>query len=178
MPFDPDAPNIARAYNFLLGVKDHFAAGRALAERILSIYPMAAQMARENRRFLRTALDYLPAQCISQYVDLGAGLPTSPTVHESAGGHDPWASVVYVDNDPVVITHLHALATGGPCVTAVPADLADPAATLDAVTRTRLTDWGAQVCLILAMVLHFLPASRAPRSPPPTPPPWPLAPTC
>ena len=161
MPFDPSAPNVARAYDFLLGGKDHFAADRALAERILSIYPMAAQMARENRRFLRTALDYLPSRRISQYVDLGAGLPTSPAVHEIVGWHDPRASVVYVDNDPVVITHLHALAAGGPYVTAIPADLADPAATLDALTGTGLIDWGTPVCLILAMVLHFLPASRA-----------------
>ena len=82
-------------------------------------------------------------------------------MHEIVAGHDPRASIVYVDNDPVVITHLHALAARGPCVTAVAADLTHPAATLDAVTGTGLIDWDTPACLILAMVLHFLPPDRA-----------------
>ena len=69
---------MARAYDYLLGGKDHFPADRELAERLLAIYPETRQMVKENRRFLVRALGYVLAQAISQYVDLGAGLPTPP----------------------------------------------------------------------------------------------------
>ena len=162
MPFDAARPNIARAYDYLLGGKNHFAPDRELAERILAIYPGTRQMVRENRRFLARALDHVLAQGITQYVDLGAGLPTSPAVHEIVHRYDTTAAVAYIDNDPVVINHLHALAASGHNhVQPVPADLTSPAATLAAITATGLIDAGKPVCLILAMVLHFLDAAAA-----------------
>jgi S-adenosyl methyltransferase len=107
----------------LLGGKDHFAPDRHLAERLLAVYPGVRQMVKENRRLLVRAPDYVLAQAISQYVDLGAGLPTSPAVHEIVRRHGNTAPVVYVDNDPVVISHLRALAaTGDDHVEAVAAD--------------------------------------------------------
>ena len=99
VPFDPTQPNIARAYDYLLGGKDHFPPDRELAGRLVALYPGVRQMVRENRRFLVRALDYVLAQSITQYVDLGAGLPTSPAVHEIVRRHDVKADVVYVDND-------------------------------------------------------------------------------
>lgn len=44
VPFDASRPNIARAYDYLLGGKDHFPADRHLAERLLAIYPGVRQM--------------------------------------------------------------------------------------------------------------------------------------
>jgi O-methyltransferase involved in polyketide biosynthesis len=162
VPFDATKPNIARAYDYLLGGKDNFAPDRELAERLLAIYPGTRQMAQENRRFLARALDYVRAQAISQYVDLGAGLPTSPAVHEIVRCHGNTGSVVYVDNDPVVISHLRALACNGEdYVGAVAGDLVKPAAILDAAQATGLIDPDKPVCLILAMVLHFLDAPAA-----------------
>jgi hypothetical protein len=119
-------------------------------------------MVKENRRFLVRALDYVAAQAISQYADLGAGLPTTPAVHEIVHRHDATASVVYVDNDPVVLNHLWALAASGDDhIDAVAGDVATPAAVAVAVHATGLIDWGKPVCLILAMVLHFLDAATA-----------------
>ncbi len=161
-PFDPGRPNIARAYDYVLAGKDHFAPDRELAERILAIYPGARQMARENRRFLLRALGYVLVQGVAQYIDLGAGLPTAPAVHEIVRRHSARAAVLYVDNDPVVISHLRALATGGnDRIISVPADLTDPEATLAALRDTGLTDFTKPACVILAMVLHFLPAAEA-----------------
>ena len=161
-PFDPTKPNIARAYDCLLGGKDHFAPDRELAERLVALYPGVRQMVRENRRFLVRALDYVAAQGISQYADLGAGLPTFPAVHEIVRRHDRTASVVYVDNDPVVISHLRALAAkGDDHIAAVAGDVAKATAVLDAVQATGLIDLGKPVCLIAAMVLHFLDAATA-----------------
>jgi O-methyltransferase involved in polyketide biosynthesis len=162
VPFDATQPNIARAYDYLLGGKDHFPPDRELAERLVALYPGVRQMVKENRRFLVRGLDYAAAQAISQYVDLGAGLPTSPAVHEIVRRHDVTASVVYVDYDPVVLNHLWALAASGDDhIDAVAGDVAKPAAVMDAVQATGDIDWAKPVCLILAMVLHFLDAATA-----------------
>src|ERR1700761_1105695 len=121
---DTSRPNVARAYDYLLGGKDHFPADRDLAERVLAIYPATRPMVRENRRFLVRALDYVLAQAISGYIDLGAGLPTSPAVHDVIRRYDNTAPVLYVDNDPVVVNHLWALACStGNHVDAITADL-------------------------------------------------------
>ena len=119
-------------------------------------------MVAENRRFLARALDYVLAQAIRQYVDLGAACPRQPAVHEIVRCHDNTAAVVYVDNDPVVINHLRALAASGDDhVAAVAADLGKPAAILDAVQATGLIGLDQPACLILAMVLHFMDAATA-----------------
>lgn len=110
LPFDATRPNIARAYDYILGGKDNFPPDRELAGKILTIYPGARQMAKDNRRFLLRALTYVLAQGIGQYIDLGAGLPTSPAVHEIVRRHSAIAPVAYVDNDPVVLNHLHVMA--------------------------------------------------------------------
>jgi hypothetical protein len=162
LPSDASRPNIARAYDYLLGGKDHFPPDRELAEKILAIYPAARQMAKENRRFLARALTYVLAQGIIQYADLGAGLPTSPAVHEIIRRHSRRAAVAYLDNDPVVLNHLYVMAVKADRhVAAVPGDLADPAATLAALRTTGTINFGAPACLILAMVLHFLSLAQA-----------------
>ena len=133
-PFDVTRPNIARAYDYLLGGKDNFAADREMADKLVAIYPGVRQMVADNRRFLARALHYVLTQGVRQYIDLGAGLPTSPAVHEIVRDHDSTAAVVYVDNNPVVLTHLRALAaSGNDHVAAVAADLGKPAIALDAV---------------------------------------------
>jgi hypothetical protein len=164
LPDAPDTsrPNVARAYDYLLGGKDNFAADRDLAEKLLGIYPGTRQMVKENRRFLVRALDYVLAQAISQYLDLGAGMPTSPAVHDIVRRYDNTATVVYVDSDPVVISHLWALAcSADDFVEAIPADLSQPAAVLGQAAETGTADFTKPVCLILGMVLHFFDAQAA-----------------
>jgi O-methyltransferase involved in polyketide biosynthesis len=158
---DVTRPNIARAYDYLLGGKDHFPADRDLAHRLLAIYPGVRQMVRENRRFLVRALDYVLVQGVRQYVDLGAGLPTSPAVHDIVRRHST-GPVLYVDNDPVVVNHLWALACSpSPHVHALPADLTTPATVIRQIREGGLIDLAQPVCLILAMVLHFMDAPAA-----------------
>lgn len=110
------------------------------------------------------ALDYILAQAISQYLDLGSGLPTSPAVHDIVRRQDNTAAVLYVDHDPVVVSHLWALAcTADPRVDAVAADLTQPTAVLAHVRDGGLVDPEEPVCLIVAMVLHFMDADAARR---------------
>jgi hypothetical protein len=158
---DVTRPNIARAYDYLLGGKDHFPADRELADRLLAIYPGTRQMVRENRRFLVRALDYVLVQGVRQYVDLGAGLPTSPAVHDIVRRHST-GPILYVDNDPVVVNHLWALACSpSHHVHALPADLTAPATVLRQIREAGVIDLARPVCLILAMVLHFQEATTA-----------------
>ena len=123
-----DRPHPARVYDYLLGGKDNFAADRAAAEAGLKANPNSRIPPRENRAFLRRAVRYLAREAhISQFLDIGTGIPTSPNVHEIAQDAEPRARVVYVDNDPIVLAQARALLTTGPAgeTAYIDADLRD-----------------------------------------------------
>jgi O-methyltransferase involved in polyketide biosynthesis len=154
---DTGRPNIARVYDYWLGGKDNFAADRDEAERMLQVYPLLAAKARENRLFLARAVNWVANQGIRQFMDVGSGLPTAQNTHQVAQAVDPACRVVYVDYDPVVVTHARALlSTDG--VTAAEGDLADPTAILGNPDVRQLIRLGEPLGLILGMVLHFFDA--------------------
>jgi len=159
--FDPATPNVARVYDYWLGGKDHFPADRAEAERLLGIYPPLRDLARGNRAFVIQAVSWAARQGISQFIDLGAGLPASPAVHQAARKVLPAARVAYVDIDPVVLSHARALLATGDGVTAVAADLRDPGAVLADPELRAVIDPARPVCVILGAVLHFMDADAA-----------------
>jgi SAM-dependent methyltransferase len=155
---DISRPHSARMYDYYLGGKDHFAADRETAEKVLANMPSARTVARENRAFLGRAVRYLTETGIRQFLDIGTGLPTTNNVHEVAQRIAPSSRAVYVDNDPLVLAHARALLTSAPegRTAYIHADLRDPAAILsDSVTRDVL-DFGQPIALILVAVLHFL----------------------
>jgi hypothetical protein len=125
---DTTVPSTARMYDYWLGGHDNFATDRAAALAVSEAAPEAQLMAVENRRFLRRAVRYLAADAgITQFLDIGTGLPTQGNVHQVAQDINPAARVVYVDNDPMVLAHSRALKTGGNTVV-IEADLRDPQA--------------------------------------------------
>jgi O-methyltransferase involved in polyketide biosynthesis len=150
-------PNIARVYDYLLGGKDNFAADRDQGERLLQVYPLLRARARENRLFLARAVNWLADQGIRQFADIGSGLPTAHNTHQIAQAADPACRVVYVDYDPVVVTHATALLNANG-VTAIEGDLRDPAAILRHPEVRRVIRLGEPLGLILTMVLHFFQA--------------------
>jgi len=158
---DTTRPNVARVWDYWLGGKDNFAADRELAEKMLSINPLAAQMARENRQFLYRSVGYVTQAGIRQFIDVGAGLPTALNTHDIALQANPGARVAYIDNDPMVIAHARALLARAEAAVAVPGDMRDPAAILADPQLTGLINLSEPVCVILSGVLHFLPASPA-----------------
>jgi hypothetical protein len=158
---DTTVPNMARVYNYWLGGKDHFPADRAEADFLLGIYPPLRDLVRENRAFVTRAVTWAAGQGISQFLDLGAGLPASPAVHQAARAVLPAARVAYVDNDPVVLAHARALLATGDGVTAVAADLRDPAAVLADKELQAVIDPAQPAAVILGAVLHFLDAATA-----------------
>ncbi len=152
-------PNVARMYDFFLGGKDNFAVDRAAAERAAEAFPDIGNITRSNRRFLTRAVSFMAGSGVRQYLDLGAGIPTSPNVHEVARARQPEARVAYVDNDPVVAAHTRALRAVDAGVTTVEADLREP----EAVPGLRaLIDFDQPVGLLLVAVLHFIGLDEAP----------------
>jgi len=159
--FDTSKPNIARVYDALLGGKDNYAADRELAERIVALNPGLPGLVRDNRVFITKAVTMAAShRGIRQFIDLGAGMPTHPSVHEAAQRVSPDARVAYVDNDPVVQSHVRALLAGDG-VAAIGADITRPAEVLADPELARMIDFGQPVCVILAAVLHFQAAEVA-----------------
>ncbi len=159
--FDSATPNMARVYDCWLGGKDHYAADRGEAGRLLRIYPPLRAMVRENKAFAAQAVTWAAGQGIGQFIDLGAGLPTVQNTHEVARAVNPAARVAYVDNDPVVLSHARALPATSDGVAAVEADLRDPAAALAHPELRAVIDPARPAGIILGAVLHFLDADAA-----------------
>jgi hypothetical protein len=160
---DTSRPNIARIYDYWLGGKDNFAVDREQAERSLDVCPGLRQWARDNRAFVcgaavRAARD----GGIDQFLDLGAGLPTHPAVHEAVREAGSAARGAYVDSDLVAVTHTRALVAARTTgIAAVHADLAEYEAVTAAVAD--IVDLRQPVAVLMTGVLHFLPAPRARR---------------
>jgi hypothetical protein len=162
---DVTRPHPARMYNYFLGGKDHFAVDRQFAEQAQQGWGTIRTAARENRAFLGRAVKYLVASAgIRQFLDIGTGLPSANNVHEVAQAIAPECRVVYVDNDPLVLTHARALLTSDPAgkTAYISADLRDPEKILaDPATRQTL-DLGQPVALMLVALLHFVPDEDEP----------------
>jgi S-adenosyl methyltransferase len=161
LSLDTSRPNVARIYDYLLGGKDHFAADRQAAQRLMATLPNAAAVARANRAFLAAAVAHAARDGIAQYLDIGAGLPTSPSVHECARAIVPDARVAYVDSDPVAVTYAQALLATGDGVIAMEGDARDPEAILASPRLAAMVDLAEPVCVLLVSMLHFFTADEA-----------------
>ena len=153
---DTSRPNPARMYDYYLGGKDNFPADRRAAQQILEIVPEVPALAEEGRLFLRRAVRYLAGEAgVRQFIDIGAGLPTQGNTHEIAKQVAPDARVVYVDNDPVVVTHGRALLASDSTVM-VEGDLREPDAILSHPLLRGTIDFDQPVAVLLLSILHFI----------------------
>jgi hypothetical protein len=157
----PTAPNPARMYDYYLGGKDNFRVDRDAAEAAVAAQPVIPVLARANRAFLVDAVRQMAAAGVSQYLDVGSGLPTSPNVHEVASETVAQPHVVYVDIDPVVVSHSRVM-RGHDGTATVLADLRAPAAVLGAPEVERLIDFSRPCGLLMMSVLHFVSGDIAP----------------
>ena len=151
---DTAAPSLARAWDHLLGGGASFAADRALARRLEALHPGLRECLSASRRYVTDRVTRIARTGVDQYLDLGAGLPTRPAVHETARAVLPGARVAYVDRDPAVIEHGRALVPAS--VRYLEADLAEPEAILCHPGLAGFLDLARPVCLILALTLHVL----------------------
>jgi hypothetical protein len=154
---DVTRPSIARVYDFMLGGKEHLAVDRRAANTFLNVVPEAGQIARDNREFIRRALRFLVGEAgIRQIIDVGSGLPTAGNVHELAHEVDPDVTVVYVDNDPVVLAHGRALLTNAGATGIITADVRRPDTIFDADGTSELIDLDRPYAVLLSGIMHHL----------------------
>lgn len=158
---DMNTPSIARMYDYLLGGKDNFDVDRKACDSLFEQVPELLDLANGNRAFLSRAASYVASQGVTQFLDLGAGLPTANNTHHAAQEVDPRARVVYVDNDPIVLAHGRALLTGSPETAFLLADIRDPDQILDSPEAQRLIDPEQPMCVMLVSLLHCLPDEDA-----------------
>jgi SAM-dependent methyltransferase len=158
----PDVPNVARMYDYYLGGKDNFAADRKAADQVVAAMPNVLDFTRANRRFLSRVVTLLARHGIRQFLDIGSGLPTQENVHEVAQRTALGSRVVYVDNDPIVLTHGRALLADNPHTTVVQADLRDPNGIINDPEVRRLIDFDQPVAVLLLAILHFIPDDADP----------------
>lgn len=164
VPDDVDSrrPSAARVYDYYLGGSHNFEADREMARRAIELWPELPLIMQANRAFLRRAVQYLLRQGITQFLDLGSGIPTVGNVHEIAHTVRPDARVVYVDIDPVAVAQSRAILAGDERCDVVEADLCDVPAVLSDPRTTRLLDLSRPVGLLTVAVLHFVPDTADP----------------
>jgi hypothetical protein len=147
-------PHSARIWNYWLGGKDNYPVDRAAGDQFRETFPGVVDVARASRAFLTRSVRYLAGEAgIRQFLDIGTGLPTADNTHEVAQRVAPESRIVYVDNDPLVLVHAHALLTSTPegKTDYIEADLHDPEKILDAAAQT--LDFDRPVALMLMGIL-------------------------
>ena len=168
LPFEPDGddvvgaryPNTARIWNYQLGGKDNFGVDRDASDAANAMVkglgvPAGADSAVESRHLLQRMVDYMVAQGVRQFLDLGSGLPNMANTHQIAHRTAPESRIVYVDNDPVVSSHAAAL-MAGPTVITLRADLREPEQVLGDQRVRGLLNFRQPVGVMFMCVLHCL----------------------
>ncbi|HEV7215797.1 MAG TPA: SAM-dependent methyltransferase, partial [Chloroflexota bacterium] len=143
-------------YDYFLGGAHNFAVDRQAAEKVVAIHPDFPLMMRANRAFLRRAVTYLAGQGVTQYLDIGSGIPTVGNVHQIVQRVQPDARVVYVDIDPIAVAHSEAMLANNPNATIVQADARDMPSLLGHPTIRQFLDWDKPLAILLVAVLHFI----------------------
>ncbi|MGW6460503.1 SAM-dependent methyltransferase [Streptomyces sp. NPDC055078] len=154
---DTSVAHSARVWNYWLGGKDHYTADQVAGDAYREVCPRIEIFAQESRGFLRRTVTHLAAEAgMTQFLDLGSGLPTTDNTHEVAQRIAPAARVVYVDHDPLVLLHVHGLLTSTPegATAYVEADMRDTDAVIDGAART--LDLTRPVALVISDVLGHI----------------------
>ncbi|MEU0192008.1 SAM-dependent methyltransferase [Streptomyces afghaniensis] len=153
---DISVPSVSRMYDYYLGGSHNFEVDREAARRAMEFMPGLPKIMQANRAFMRRAVRYAADQGISQFLDIGSGIPTFGNVHEVAQATRPGARVVYVDHDPVAVAHSQAVLEGNDDAGVVAADLRKPQEILRSPEVERLIDLNRPVALLLVAILHFV----------------------
>ena len=128
-----------------------------MAREAMRLWPDLPQMMQANRAFLRRAVRFVAAAGVTQFLDIGSGIPTVGNSHEVARQVDPAARVLYVDLDPVAVAHSRAILGDDPQTKVVQADLRNPDSIINCAEARALLDFRQPIALLVVAVLHFLP---------------------
>ncbi|MFG2502789.1 SAM-dependent methyltransferase [Streptomyces sp. NPDC048441] len=153
---DITMPSVSRIYDYYLGGSHNFEVDRDAARRAMEFMPGLPKIMQANRAFMRRAVRFAVDQGITQFLDIGSGIPTFGNVHEVAQQASPDARVVYVDHDPVAVEHSRAVLDGDGRSAVIAADLRKPRDILGSSEVRGLLDLDRPVALLLVAVLHFV----------------------
>ena len=163
LDIDTSVAHVARVYDYWLGGKDNFSADRVAGDQAIQAYPDIVYSVRANRAFLARTVRYLAGEAgIRQFLDIGTGIPTANNTHEVAQDVAPGSNVVYVDNDPVVLTHARALLVSGMQgnTNYIDADLRDTGRILAEAAQT--LDFSRPVAIMLMAILQHIDEAEDP----------------
>ncbi|MFH8755866.1 SAM-dependent methyltransferase [Streptomyces atroolivaceus] len=153
---DISVPSVSRMYDFYLGGSHNFEVDREAARKAMEFMPGLPKVMQANRAFMRRAVHYATTSGVTQFLDIGSGIPTFGNVHEVAQAADPEARIAYVDHDSVAVAHSQAVLEGNERAVIAAADLRKPQEILAHPEITGLLDLDKPVALLLVAVLHFL----------------------
>jgi hypothetical protein len=162
---DTSVPNVARVWNYLVGGRDNFEADRKAVRQLIATAPVMEYVGVASRAFLRRAVTYLAGEAeMRQFLDIGTGIPAAGNTHEVAQDLAPESKVVYVDNDPVVLSHARAMLRSAPggVTSYIDADARNPGRILEEARATLSLD--KPVAVILIDILNFIPDGDEVRS--------------
>ena len=154
---DLSRPSAARVYDYYLGGSHNLEVDRQMAREAIALWPDLPTIMQSNRAFLRRAVRYAAEHGISQFLDIGSGIPTVGNVHEAAQQANPQACVVYVDSDPIAVAHSRAILAGDERTAVVQADLREPDSLFEDPSVQTLLDLNRPVAVLMVAVLHFVP---------------------
>lgn len=152
---DLTQPAASRVYDYYLGGSHNFAVDRELAERAIAVYPNLTESIHQNRAFLRRAVRYLAKQGVTQFIDIGSGIPTVGNTHEVALATNPDSRIVYVDIDPVAVAHSQAILANEERAIIIAKDLHEPEQLLADPELNRFIDLSKPVAVLVILVVHF-----------------------
>ncbi|MEU4244410.1 SAM-dependent methyltransferase [Actinoplanes sp. NPDC026619] len=158
-PPDLTALNTSRRYNQWVGGKDHTGIERESTKTVLTVLPNMIDAAREGRAVVMRIVRHLVGEHgIRQILDIGAGQPLTPNVHEVAQKVEPATRVVYVDNDPLVAVHHRGTVMSSSAGRAdfQEGDLRDVGELLTGDAVDGALDLSRPVVVLLASVLHLI----------------------
>jgi SAM-dependent methyltransferase len=153
---DISMPSVARMDDYYLGGSHNFEVDREAARRAMEFVPGLPKIMQANRAFMRRAVRHAARTGVTQFLDIGSGIPSFGNVHDVAREAGPGARVVYVDHDPVAVAHSQAVLEGAEDADVVAADLRKPRDILTSPQVERLIDLNRPVALLLVAILHFV----------------------
>jgi SAM-dependent methyltransferase len=153
---DITVPSVSRMYDYYLGGSHNFEVDREAARKAMEFMPGLPKIMQANRAFMRRAVRFAVGEGITQFLDIGSGIPTFGNVHEVAQAASPGAHVVYVDHDPVAVAHSQSVLEGNDDTDIVAADIRKPQEILSSPQVERLIDLKRPVALLLVAILHFV----------------------
>lgn len=153
---DLTVPSVSRIYDYYLGGSHNFEVDREAGRRAIEAWPGLPKIMQANRAFMRRAIRYAIGEGVTQFLDIGSGIPTFGNVHEVAQQQSPDCRVVYVDNDPVAVAHSRAVLQDNDATDVVSADFRSPRDIVRSPEVERLLDLDEPVALMLVALLHFI----------------------